>query len=72
MPKVKKNYKTEVTDGRMTIKMLEKGTDGKFHSASCEYPFVVKSVDADGKDQTLTYTRKQTENYLLRVMGYKA
>ena len=72
MAKTKKNYKTEVVDGRMSVKMLEKGTDGRFHSASCEYPFVVNSVDADGKEVVLTYTRKQTEKYLLGLMGYKA
>lgn len=72
MPKVKKNYKTEVVDGRMTVKMLEKGTDGRFHSANCEYPLNVREINADGEEVVVKYTRKQTEAYLLGLMGYKA
>ena len=72
MAKTKKNYTTEVADGRMTVRMLEKGADGFFHSANCEYPFYNRETNADGKEVVVRYTRKQTENFLLRVMGYKA
>ena len=58
MAKEKKNYTFTTKDGRATVSMQVKGKDGRFHSASCEYPFRI-----EGKGRALS--RKQTEEYLL-------
>ncbi len=58
MAKEKKNYTFTTKDGRATVSMRTKGKDGRFHSASCEYPFRI-----DSKSRALS--RKQTEEYLL-------
>lgn len=72
MAKIKVNYQTTVADGRMNVRLLEKSTDGKFHSAGCEYPLYMRELDADGNEQVVKYTRKQTEKYLLARLGIKA
>lgn len=64
--KVKKNYKVEIKDGRITLTMNEK-RDGKQISASCEYPLYIKN-GATTKRQT----KSQTEKYLLSTLGYAA
>ena len=58
MAKEKKNYTFTTKDGRATVSMQIKGKDGRFHSASCPYPF-----RPDGKGRALS--RKQTEEFLL-------
>ena len=70
--KIKVNYKTTVADGRMEVRMLEKFADGRFHSAECEYPLYMRELDADGNEQVVKYTRKQTEKFLLGRLGIKA
>lgn len=72
MAKEIKKYQTTVADGRMTVKMLEKGADGIFHSASCEYPLIMQDKDADGKTIMVRKTKKQTEKWLLSVLGFNA
>lgn len=56
--KEKKNYTFITKDGRATVSMQIKGKDGRFHSASCEYPF---RLTANGPRMS----RKQVEEYLL-------
>lgn len=58
MAKEKKNYTFITKDGRATVSMQVKGKDGRFHSASCEYPF---RLDINSRRMS----RKQVENYLL-------
>lgn len=58
MAKEKKNYTFTTKDGRATVSMQIKGKDGRFHSASCQYPY-----RPDGKGRALS--RKQTEEFLL-------
>lgn len=79
----KPNYTTrKVADGtRLELTLLDKGADGLIHSASCEYPlFLLVDVEktkvmADGKELKLVekewvkQTKKQTENYLLKMLG---
>lgn len=78
-----KNYTLVKNGNRITLQMLEKGADGRYHSASCEYPLylmeeVVKThTDADGNEiktterELVKKTRKQTEKYLLSLLGLK-
>jgi len=70
--KEKKNYTTIVKDGRMTLQLNEKDADGRVRSASCEYPFVCQVVDADGNVVVKKQTKKQTEKFLLELLGCKA
>lgn len=58
MAKEKKNYTFTTKDGRATVSMQIKGKDGRYHSASCQYPY-----RPDGKGRALS--RKQTEEFLL-------
>lgn len=58
MAKEKKNYTFTTKDGRATVSMDIKGKDGRYHSASCQYPH-----RPDGKGRALS--RKQTEEFLL-------
>jgi len=58
MAKEKKNYTFTTKDGRATVAMRTKGKDGRFHSASCDYPF------RESKNSR-ALSRKQTEEYLL-------
>lgn len=58
MTKEKKNYKFTTKDGRATVSMQIKGKDGRFHSASCEYPY-----RPDGAGRAMS--RKQVEEFLL-------
>ena len=79
----KKNYTLIKNGNRITLQMLEKGADGRTHSASCEYPLymleeVVKTkTDADGNEfkivekELVKKTRKQTEKFLLAQLGLK-
>lgn len=61
-----KDYSVSIERGRMLVTMNEKGKDGLFHSANCEYPFYVHK---DGKAKRLS--RKQTEEYLVNRLRLK-
>lgn len=61
--KTKKPYKIETTDGKLTVRMLEKGVDGRYHSYVAYTP-CVKQVD--GKKVKLT--RKQLVSEALAEM----
>jgi len=77
----KKNYTLIKNGNRITLQMLEKGADGRTHSASCEYPLYLwkdvekKVYDADGNEskvvekQFVKQSRKQTEKFLLGILG---
>lgn len=68
-----KKYQTTVADGRMSVRMLEKGADGIYHSASCEYPLILQEQDPEtGKAIMVRKTKKQTEKWLLSVLGFNA
>lgn len=54
---------------RICLTMKEKGTDGLYHSASCESPLVVHEPDADGKMVAVRKTRKQTIEYLYSIVA---
>lgn len=80
----KPNFTTRKTaDGtRFELTLLDKGADGRIHSANCEYPLYLwvdvekTKVMADGTEVKTTekefvkQTKKQTENYLLQMLGY--
>lgn len=72
MAKTKKNYTTQVADGRMTLTMNEK-RDGRQISASCPYPFYEQVYnEKSGKNEMVRRTKIQTEKILLRNLGYNA
>lgn len=54
---------------RICLTMIDKGTDGKYHSASCEYPLIVHKLDADGKLVMVKKTRKQIIEYLYSIVA---
>lgn len=79
----KPNFTTrKVADGtRLELTLLDKGADGRIHSASCEYPLYLwvdvekTKAMADGTEVKTTekewvkQTKQQTENYLLKLLG---
>jgi len=66
----KKQYTTSVKNGHFTLQMLVKGADGRFHSASCEYPFYDRVVNEKGEIEVIKRTRKTLEKMLLKQLGY--
>ena len=58
--KEKKNYTVTTANGRMTVSMLERGADGRYHSASCEYPFFEQTE--------VKKSRKYTVEMLLKLV----
>lgn len=54
---------------RICLTMKHKGTDGLYHSASCESPLVMHEQDADGKMVLVRKTRKQTIEYLYSIVA---
>ena len=70
--KVKKNYKVEIKNGRLTLTMNEK-RDGRQISASCEYPLYLQEYCAkESKVKMVRKTKAQTEKFLLQTLGYNA
>ena len=70
--KTKKNYQTEIKNGRLTLTMNEK-KDGRLVSISCDYPLYLQEFSE--KEQKVVMVRKtkaQTEKWLLRALGYNA
>ena len=61
--KEKKNYTVTTGNGRLTVSMLERGADGRYHSASCEYPFFEQTEDGAVKK-----SRKYTVEMLLKLV----
>jgi len=61
--KTKKVYETKVADGRIEIKLL-KTTDGKCHTASAPYPFIIQTEDDNGNMIMKQLTKRQTEQWL--------
>lgn len=71
----KKSYKLiKSADGKtLTLQMLKPDADGITRSAQCPYPLVLQVWnEATQKNEMKKQTRKQTEKYLLGVLGYKA
>ena len=67
--KTKKNYQTEVKDGRMTLTLNEK-RDGKLVSASCPYPLILQEYNEETeKTEMVKKTKAQTEKFLLQSLG---
>lgn len=68
MAKEKKNYTVETKYGRMTLTMLENGADGRRHSASCPWPFVVYEYNEEkGETELVKYSRAKTIAHLLTL-----
>lgn len=56
-----KNYRFTSADGRCTLLMLERGSDGRVHSVSAEYPM--------RGDNGRKLSRKQTIELLLEKVA---
>lgn len=67
----KPNYTTrKVADGkRFELTLYDKGADGRVRSVSCEYPLYLQIVNEKGEFDMVKQTKKQTENYLLKMLG---
>ena len=63
MAKTKKCYTTKVADGRIEIK-LNKTVDGKCHTASAPYPFLIQTENENGVMVMKQLTKRQTEQWL--------
>ena len=67
----KKDYVVEKRINTLTVRMLDKGVDGLYHSATCEYPYYDRVIGADGNYVGKRLTKKQTEKMLLKTLvGY--
>lgn len=53
--------------GKMTVKLLEVSPDGRYHSATCEYPYCERKLNDKGEFESVKLTRKQTEQMLLKM-----
>ena len=69
MSKTKKNYVVETADGRLTVRMLTKGTDGRAHSAVVQLPCVKQVEGPDGKAVLKKMTRKEIVARAIKEMA---
>lgn len=68
----KPNYTLrKVADGkRLELTLCDKGADGRVRSASCEYPLFLQVIDEKGNVDMVKQSKKQTESFLLKTLGY--
>lgn len=69
MAKTNKDYKIIRNGNRLTLSMLKKGVDGKFHSYQVCLPYVCMEQDADGNQVMVKKTTKQLEKMMREHMN---
>ena len=62
------DYTVATYDGRMSVRLLQRGENGYFQSASCPYPDYEQIYnDETGKIEIIKLTRKQCIDKLLKM-----
>lgn len=60
------DYTVEVSNGQMTVRLLQKGNDGRYHSATSPYPDCERIYNAETRQTEIKrLTRKQCIEALL-------
>lgn len=61
------DYTVEVSNGQMTVRLLQKGNDGRYHSATSPYPDCERIYNAETRQTEIKrLTRKQCIEALLQ------
>ena len=62
------DYTVETYDGRISVRLLQRGNNGYFQSASCPYPNYEHIYnDETGTMEIIKLTRKQCIDKLLKI-----
>ena len=69
MAKTKKDYKITRDGNLLTLSMLNRGVDGKYHSYQVCLPYVVMERDADGNQVAVRKTTRQLEKMMREYMN---